>query len=96
MRRDLLTYFGLPFYRAMIQRSGFAADLAAYDAAEGDLGAMQAAISDRFLQELTAIGDEAEVRAGLERYRAAGAGSPCVGPIANSDFRATLMAGSLT
>ena len=96
MRRDLLTYFGLPFYRAMIQRSGFAADLAAYDAAEGDLGAMQAAISDRFLQELTAIGDEAEIRAGLERYRAAGAGSPCVGPIANSDFRATLMAGSLT
>ena len=23
MRRDLLTYFGLPFYRAMIERSGF-------------------------------------------------------------------------
>ena len=25
--RDLLTYFGLPFYRAMIERSGFAADI---------------------------------------------------------------------
>ena len=46
MRKDLIPYFGLPFYRAMIERSGFDADIAAYDAAAGDLEAMQAAISD--------------------------------------------------
>ena len=28
MRRDLLPYFGLPFYRAMIERSGFGGDIA--------------------------------------------------------------------
>ena len=33
MRQDLLPYFGLPFYRAMLERSGFEADIAAYDAA---------------------------------------------------------------
>ena len=52
MRRDLLTYFGLPFYRAMLERSGFGEDIAAYDeaAARGDGEAMQAAISERFLR----------------------------------------------
>ena len=53
---------------------------------------MQAAISDRFLRSLTAVGDENGVREGVERYRAAGATSPCVGPIARTDFEATLRA----
>jgi alkanesulfonate monooxygenase SsuD/methylene tetrahydromethanopterin reductase-like flavin-dependent oxidoreductase (luciferase family) len=93
MRRDLIPYFGLPFYRAMIERTGFGADIEAYDAAAGDLEAMAAAVSDEFIAELTAIGDEQEVRAGVQRYRDAGASSPCVGPIAKSDFDATLRAG---
>jgi len=93
MRRDLLTYFGLPFYRAMIERSGFGADIAAYDGAGGDLEAMQTAISDAFLEELTAVGDASSVVAGIERYRSAGAGSPCIGPITKTDFEATLQAG---
>src|SRR2546423_14671532 len=58
MRRDLLPYFGLPFYRAMLERSGFDADIAAYDAAGGDAERMQAAISTDFLEVLTAVGDE--------------------------------------
>src|SRR3954468_8900081 len=35
MRKELLTYFSLPFYRAMIERSGFEADIAAFDEAAG-------------------------------------------------------------
>jgi probable F420-dependent oxidoreductase len=93
MRRDLLPYFGLPFYRAMIERSGFGDDVAGFDAAGGDPAAMGAAISDEFLDLLTAVGDEAAVRAGLQRYRDAGATSPCVGPIPRTDFDATLHAG---
>jgi alkanesulfonate monooxygenase SsuD/methylene tetrahydromethanopterin reductase-like flavin-dependent oxidoreductase (luciferase family) len=93
MRRDLIPYFGLPFYRAMIERTGFEADIAAYDAAAGDLAAMQAAISDGFLEELTAVGEDAQVRDGLERYRSAGASSPCLGPIPRTDFESTLRAG---
>src|SRR3954452_6951987 len=51
MRRDLLVYFGLPFYRAMLERSGYEDDIAAFDeaAGRGDAEAMQAAISERFL-----------------------------------------------
>lgn len=92
LRRDLLPYFGLPFYRAMIERSGYGVDIAAYDAAAGDVTAMQAAISDEFLAELAAIGDPSAVQAGVERYREAGASSPCVGPVAHTDFEATLRA----
>jgi alkanesulfonate monooxygenase SsuD/methylene tetrahydromethanopterin reductase-like flavin-dependent oxidoreductase (luciferase family) len=93
MRRDLLPYFGLPFYRAMIERSGFGADIAAYDGAGGDVDAMQTAISGDFLEQLTAVGDEAGVRAGIQRYRDAGSTSPCIGPIPKTDFEATLRAG---
>jgi alkanesulfonate monooxygenase SsuD/methylene tetrahydromethanopterin reductase-like flavin-dependent oxidoreductase (luciferase family) len=94
MRRDLLTYFGLPFYRAMLERSGFEADIAAFDEATGrsDAEAMQAAISDEFLDVLTAVGSEDDVRAGVKRYLDAGAPSPCVGPIPGTDFDATLRA----
>jgi alkanesulfonate monooxygenase SsuD/methylene tetrahydromethanopterin reductase-like flavin-dependent oxidoreductase (luciferase family) len=90
LRRELIPYFGLPFYRAMIERSGFGEEIAAFDAASGDFERMQAAISDRFLAELAAVGDAATVRAGVARYRAAGATSPCVGPISRTDFTATL------
>ena len=93
MRADLIPYFGLPFYRAMIERTGFAADIEAYDRAAGDLGAMQGAISEEFLDELTAVGGESSLRAGIERYREAGASSPCIGPIPGTDFEATLRAG---
>jgi alkanesulfonate monooxygenase SsuD/methylene tetrahydromethanopterin reductase-like flavin-dependent oxidoreductase (luciferase family) len=95
MRKDLIPYFGLPFYRAMIERTGFGADIEAYDraAGAGDFEAMQGAISEGFLDELTAVGDEAELTGGIERYRDAGAGSPCIGPIPGTDFEATLRAG---
>jgi alkanesulfonate monooxygenase SsuD/methylene tetrahydromethanopterin reductase-like flavin-dependent oxidoreductase (luciferase family) len=94
MRRDLLTYFGLPFYRAMLERSGFGEDIAAYDeaATRGDGDAMQAAISERFLRALCAIGSPEDVRAGVARYQEAGAAAPSVGPIAKTDFEATLRA----
>ncbi len=92
LRDDLIPYFGLPFYRAMIERSGFGADIEAFDAAAGDMQRMRAAISDAFLEELAAVGDRDAVRAGVERYRAAGAGSPCVGAISGSDFQSTLKA----
>jgi F420-dependent oxidoreductase-like protein len=92
MRRDLLPYFSLPFYRAMLERSGFEADVEAFDAAGGDPEAMGAAISDGFLDVLTAVGTDDDVRAGVQRYRDAGAVSPCVGPIPRTDFAATLRA----
>jgi F420-dependent oxidoreductase-like protein len=94
MRADLLTYWSLPFYRAMIDRSGFGEDIAAFDDGmqAGDVERAKAAISDRFLDELTAIGSADDVRAGVERYGDAGATSPGVGAVPRTDFSATLEA----
>lgn len=92
VRSELLTYFGLPFYRTMLDRSGYGEEIAAYDEVRGDAAAMRAAISDRFLDALTAVGDEAGVRGGLDRYRDAGVSLPCIGPISKTDFEGTLRA----
>jgi alkanesulfonate monooxygenase SsuD/methylene tetrahydromethanopterin reductase-like flavin-dependent oxidoreductase (luciferase family) len=92
IRGELLTYFSLPFYRTMLKGSGYGTDIAAFDAAKGDVDAMRAAISDEFLNALTAVGDERAVQNGIERYREAGVTLPCVGPISKTDFEATLRA----
>jgi alkanesulfonate monooxygenase SsuD/methylene tetrahydromethanopterin reductase-like flavin-dependent oxidoreductase (luciferase family) len=94
MRADLLTYWSLPFYRAMIDRSGFGDDIARFDEAmrASDVDRAKAAISDRFLYDLTAIGSADEVRAGIQRYADAGATSPCIGAVPRTNFNATLEA----
>jgi alkanesulfonate monooxygenase SsuD/methylene tetrahydromethanopterin reductase-like flavin-dependent oxidoreductase (luciferase family) len=94
MRSDLVTYWSLPFYRAMIERSGFGDDIAGFDegVSSGDMEAAKRAISDRFLDSLTAIGTADDVRAGVKRYQEAGATSPCVGAVPRTDFEATLEA----
>lgn len=94
MRRDLITYWNLPFYRAMIERSGFGDEIAAFDRGQrsGDMEAAMAEISDEFLETLTAIGSADQVRAGVDRYAQAGSSSPCIGPVARTDFEATLEA----
>ena len=94
MRGDLVTYWTLPFYRAMIERSGFGEDIAAFDAAmqAGDVERAKQAIPDRFLNDLTAIGTPNEVRAGVRRYADAGATSPCIGAVPRTDFDAALEA----
>jgi F420-dependent oxidoreductase-like protein len=94
MRTDLLAYFNLPFYRAMIERSGFEQDVDAFDAGMrgGDIEKAKAAISDDFLNALTAIGSPEEVRAGVDRYAQAGTTSPCIGPVPSTDFETTLEA----
>jgi len=77
MRKDLTPYFHLPFYRAMIERSGFEPDLEK---------------ADPFIDTLAAIGTVDEATAVIDRYLEAGATSPGVGPIAKTDFEVTLQA----
>ncbi|HYH58832.1 MAG TPA: LLM class flavin-dependent oxidoreductase [Thermoleophilaceae bacterium] len=77
LRRDLVPYFSLPFYRAMIERAGFEPDIEN---------------ADGFIDTLAGIGTEDDVRAGIDRYAQAGATSPGVGPIARTDFETTLRA----
>ena len=92
VRAELHRYFGLPYYRAMFERAGYSADVAAYDAAAPDTEAQKAAISDAFIADLCAIGDAADVTAGISRYRSAGATNPVVTNVAGTDFEPTLRA----
>jgi alkanesulfonate monooxygenase SsuD/methylene tetrahydromethanopterin reductase-like flavin-dependent oxidoreductase (luciferase family) len=93
-RRELITYMSLPFYRAMLERSGFTEEIAAFDEgmAAGDVERAQAGISDRMLAEIAGVGGEDEVRAAVERYRDAGATSPCIGGVPRTDFEGALEA----
>jgi alkanesulfonate monooxygenase SsuD/methylene tetrahydromethanopterin reductase-like flavin-dependent oxidoreductase (luciferase family) len=77
LRADLVPYFHLPFYKAMIERSGFPTDAGA---------------PDEFIDVLAAIGTPDDAAASVQRYRDAGATSPCIGPIAKTDFDTTLEA----
>jgi F420-dependent oxidoreductase-like protein len=94
LRADLKPYFLLPFYRKMIERSGYEADVKLFDEAmeKGDDGAAATAISDGFLENLAAIGPPDIAAAAVERYREAGATSPCIGAIPGTDFNAALEA----
>ena len=82
LRGELVPYFGLPYYRAMLERSGLDPD---------------AGPTDEFLNLLGAIGSADEARASVRRYAESGTSSPCVGGVAGTDFDATLdaLAGSL-
>ncbi|MEZ0053995.1 alkanesulfonate monooxygenase SsuD/methylene tetrahydromethanopterin reductase-like flavin-dependent oxidoreductase (luciferase family) [Mycobacterium sp. MAA66] len=91
VRDELHRYFGLPFYRAMFQAAGYDDDIAAYDAAE-DRAAQLNAISERFILDLCAIGDNQTVAQVLQRYRQAGASNPMITQIRGTDFLPTLHA----
>jgi F420-dependent oxidoreductase-like protein len=75
LRGELVPYFGLPYYRAMLERSGY----------DPDAGA-----TDEFIGALAAIGTAEEARESVRRYADAGTTSPCVSGIAGMEFDATL------
>ncbi len=91
-RAELVPYASLPFYRTMLERSGFGDDLAAFDQGvqAGDMERAKAGLSDRMLAALGGIGDAEEVRAAVRRYLDAGTTSPCIGGIPGTDFDAAL------
>ena len=94
LRAELIPYFTLPFYRAMLERSGFGAALEGFDRGmrEGGPDAATAAIPDSFLATLAAVGGPEDAAATVRRYREAGATSPCLGAIPKTDFDVTLEA----
>jgi F420-dependent oxidoreductase-like protein len=94
MRSELVTYASLPFYRKMLERSGFGDDLAAFDEGmqAGDVERAKAGLSDRVLEALAGIGTADDVRAAVERYRDAGATTPSIGGLPGSDFEGALEA----
>lgn len=94
MRGELLTYASLPFYRRMLEASGFTEELKAFDAgmSDGDVDKAKAGLSDRMIDSLIGAGDADQVRAAVQRYRDAGAVSPCIGGLPGGNFDAAMEA----
>jgi alkanesulfonate monooxygenase SsuD/methylene tetrahydromethanopterin reductase-like flavin-dependent oxidoreductase (luciferase family) len=86
LRSELIPYFSLPFYRKMIELSGYGEDLAGFDERGPD------AISDDFITNLAAIGTAEQAAATVRRYAERGATSPCIGGISKTDVDTTLEA----
>jgi alkanesulfonate monooxygenase SsuD/methylene tetrahydromethanopterin reductase-like flavin-dependent oxidoreductase (luciferase family) len=79
-KSELTRYLALPFYRAMLEQSGFAAELAAYDRAPG-----AAAVPDRLAAALAAVGDFRTLAEFVAAHREAGVTLPAIRPIAFPD-----------
>jgi alkanesulfonate monooxygenase SsuD/methylene tetrahydromethanopterin reductase-like flavin-dependent oxidoreductase (luciferase family) len=86
LRSELIPYFSLPFYRKMIELSGYEDDLAGFDERGPD------AISDDFITTLAAIGTAEEAITTVRRYADSGTTSPCIGGISKTDVDTTLEA----
>jgi len=74
LRRTLVGYVKLPNYQNYWIEAGYEEEMRAVRAAvaRGDDAAVQAAMSDRWLSDVTLFGTAAEVRDGVETWRAAG------------------------
>lgn len=76
-RAELVRYLTLPFYRAMLEASGFAAALREFDTSGETPESLAAALGT--------VGDDAVGRATVAEYRAAGVTLPAVRPITFPD-----------
>ena len=81
IRRQMFAYVQLPFYREMLVASGFAPDLAAFDAgvAAQDLPEALAGLSDAMIDEIAATGSLDDVASTLDAFARAGATMPGLG-----------------
>jgi F420-dependent oxidoreductase-like protein len=81
-RQTVERYANLPYYRKMMDASGFASELAAGE------------VSEAMMDELAGIGGEQQVRGAIRRYREAGVTLPGAGPFGGhkgaAGFEATL------
>ena len=81
-RRTLTSYVKLPNYQNYWIEAGYEEEMRAVRAAiaRGDDAAVQAAMSDRWLTDVTLFGPAAEVREGVDAWRAAGVRTVIVVP----------------
>ncbi|HKZ05237.1 MAG TPA: LLM class flavin-dependent oxidoreductase [Methylomirabilota bacterium] len=91
-RGELTRYLALPFYRAMLEKSGFGAEVAAYDRAPSP-----DAVPERLATALGSVGDYRALAAFVATHRDAGVTLPAIRPIGFPDaphYLPTLEAGA--
>ncbi|MBV9581123.1 MAG: LLM class flavin-dependent oxidoreductase [Chloroflexi bacterium] len=79
-----------PFYRREYLNAGFNEEVAAMDALRAGGGDPSEAVSDRLADAMGKVGTPAEVRACIQRFRAAGANLPVIRPLYEADTERTL------
>lgn len=87
IRRQMLAYAQLPFYRDMLIASGFGEDIAAFNAgiAAQDLPRALAGLSDAMIDHIAATGSPDEVAETLVSFTDAGCTIPGVGVVGGYD-----------
>ena len=83
-RRTLTGYAALPNYRNYWKEAGYEQEMSDVEAAltAGDMEAVSAALSDRWLADTTLFGSKAQVREGIEAWFDAGISTPIIVPSA--------------
>lgn len=83
IRQQLLTYMQLPYYRTVVEASGFEADIHDFDIKlkGGLIPEALAALSDALIDEIAATGSPEEIAETLERFVEAGCTMPGVGAV---------------
>jgi F420-dependent oxidoreductase-like protein len=79
-KAELGRYLALPFYRAMLEKSGFGKDIAAWEKMPG-----VSTVGEGLVRGLGAIGDRAAVASLVSAYRQAGVTLPAIRPIGFPD-----------
>jgi F420-dependent oxidoreductase-like protein len=79
-RAELVRYLQLPFYRDMLDKSGFGGDLQAFDRNQGPAG-----VGDRLAHALAGIGDFTDLAAFVAAHRESGVTLPVIRPIGFPD-----------
>ncbi|MHB8510682.1 MAG: LLM class flavin-dependent oxidoreductase [Actinomycetota bacterium] len=87
VRRQLIPYLALPFYRDMLIASGFEQDIAGYDESmlAGDLPAALYCLSDSMIDGIAATGSIDEIAQTINGFLEAGATTPVVGVVGGYD-----------
>ena len=82
MRKTLTGYVMLPNYRNYWIEAGYEEEMRAIEAAQksGDVAKIPSLMSDRWLSDVTLFGTAAEVRDGIDAWRAAGVRTPILVP----------------
>ena len=83
LRRTMSHYGELPYYRNYWKEAGYVEEMAAVEnaIAEGRTGDMGNYLTDAWLADVTLFGTAAQIRDGVEAWRAAGVRSPVLVPL---------------
>jgi hypothetical protein len=94
LRRAMLHYAELPYYRNYWKEAGYTDEMNATEAAlaAGRLDEVPRYLTDKWLADVTLFGPAAKVRDGLDAWHEAGIRTPCIVPLSPDGDQNTALA----